>query len=171
MKPIEESTLNQLYNSAVRAFPNTRKRQHATDPLQVVEMSWLPFLGMKTLFVKGRVQSEGKNYDTVVLFKNVKYDLTEGGDEMVFLYASDGLVYHFQPIKENECDVVVRCNCPDFRWRFNYYNHKDKSLYGNKARKYEGAGGPPANPLQMPGMCKHLMKTVTALSRANLFAS
>lgn len=169
MELLDESSLVQLYHSAVNAFPNTMRRQHSTDTIKVVSLDWIPFLGMKTLFVKGRVENEGRNYDTIILFKNVNYDIQEQDRQCVHLQASDGGYYKFKKIDEGKTEVVLRCSCPDFRWRFSYYNHLEGSLYGRKPKAYKGSGGAPANPLQMEGCCKHLMKTVKALSRAGIF--
>lgn len=169
MEKIEESTLIQLYKSAIKAFPNTTMRQHATNPIKVVHLEWMPFKGMKTLFVKGLAQNEDRSYNTIVLFKKVKY-LTEQTKDSVKLHANDGLTYLFEKLALGQQDVLVRCNCPDFRWRFNNYNSVDKSLYGTKAKAYESKGGPPANPMELAGMCKHLMKTMKVLQEAGLFA-
>lgn len=166
MGQFNEMSLDQLYHSTVRAFPNTTKRQHITDTIKVVKIDWTPFVGMNTLFVKGLVENEGKMYDTIFLFKGIRY---ETGKDSIPLMASDGMTYHLSKIDEANQDVLVRCNCPDFKWRWNYYNHSTGSLWGAKVRKYESQGGPPANPKELPGMCKHCLKTVRALSRAGIF--
>lgn len=165
----DEKSLTRLYDSAVDAFPNTMKRQYATDPLKVVSLHWTPFVRLKTLFIKGVVESDGNMYDTVLLFKDVDYDVKKNSDKVIPLMATDGMTYHFGKISPYENDVLVRCNCNDFHWRWNYYNHLDGNLWGRKRRKYEGHGGPPANPKRMPGMCKHLIKTAIAMSRAGVF--
>lgn len=165
---LDESSLTQLYHSAVAAFPHTTRRQHATNTIKIAKMDWVPYLGMKTLFIKGYAQNEGKEYETIVLFKKVAY-LNEVNSKAVRIRASDGLYYNFDKITEDQ-NVLVRCNCPDFRWRFSYYDHLDKSLYGNKYKAYVSKGlRGPANPLQAEGLCKHLMKTVKALQEAGIF--
>lgn len=161
---LAESTLASLYDSAVAAFPHTRKRQHAVDPVKIEALQWTPFLGLKTLLVRGRAVNEGRQYKTLILFKGVEY-LAEGG---VPLEVGDGRDYRVRPLSYGESEVLLRCDCPDFNWRFNYYNHLDSSLYGRKRRKYEGKGGEPANPREMPGQCKHLMKLSTALRDAGI---
>lgn len=156
-----------LYISTVRAFPNTEMRQYATQPIRITNIRWTPFRGTKTLFVKGLAQSEGNEYNPIVLFKNVDYTLNE-----LTLAASDGGTYKLGKISLEHQNVSIRCNCPDFRWRFSYFDSLDKSLYGRKPPKYvkaEGSNRPPANPLQLPGMCKHLIKLVEVLQKANLF--
>lgn len=165
MKSLFESSIEDLYKSTVRAFPRTTKRQHAVDPIIMEQLRWLPFLGVKTLFIKGHARNENRHYDTIILFKNVDYTKKE-----VKITAIDGKIYNFGKLQIENTDASLRCTCPDFNWRFNYYNSLDKSLYGTKRSKYEGHGAP-ANPLQLPGMCKHLIATVQVLKDAELFTS
>lgn len=164
MKHINESSLDDLFSSSIRAFPNTTMRQHAVDPIVIETIRWTPFVGMKTLFIKGHARNEDRHYDTIILFKGVDYT-----NEQVKIKASDGNFYKFAKLSLENTDVLVRCSCPDFKWRFNYYDHLDKSLYGVKRSKHEGVSGIAANPKQMPGMCKHLMATTRVLSAANIF--
>ena len=164
---MQESSINDLYRSAVAAFPGTTRRQHATDPVVITEIRWTPFLGMKTLLVRGLAQNEDREYNTTVLFKGVRYvEQKEKG--LVPLNANDGKTYFLEQLSLDH-DVVLRCNCPDFYWRFNYFDHVDKSLYGRKRAKYEAKHNPgSANPMKMPGMCKHLMKLSKALVESGL---
>lgn len=159
-----ESSAEELYRSAVKAFPNTKMRQHATHPIVIRELRWTPFVGVKTLFIKGLAQNEDREYGPCILFKGVNYQ-----GKAVKITASDGLQYSFDKLSLENTDVLVRCNCPDFFWRFNYYDHLDKSLYGTKRKKYESHGGPPANPLELPGMCKHIMKMTKVISESGIF--
>jgi hypothetical protein len=162
-----ETSLGELHDSAVEAFPRTAMRQHATHTIKIVNLRWTPFVGMKTLFIKALAQNEGKEYFPIVLFKRVNY----AGDE-VLITASDGAEVSFDKLSTENTDVLVRCNCPDFFWRFNWTNHLDKSLYGKKRKKYESKGvGPPANPRKMPGMCKHLIKTAHVLKESGIFSN
>lgn len=164
MTLFNETSLSELYASAVAAFPRTKMRQFATDPVVITHLDWTPYKGMKTLFVKGLAQHEDREYSPIILFKGVNYQVEE-----VRVAANDGSEFGMRPVSLTENDVLVRCNCPDFRWRFNYYNHLDGSLYGAKRKKYEGHGGPPANPMEMPGICKHIMKLINVLQEAGLF--
>ena len=163
MELFHESSLPELYASAIDAFPSTRKRQHAVDPVRVARLKWTPFLGMKTLLVRGEIQSEGSEYATTILLRSVDYTKNEAT-----LLADDGLRYEFGLIDPQVADVNVRCNCPDFQWRFNHYNSLDSSLYGRGRTKYEGSLWK-ANPKEMPGLCKHLMKTVKAIDETGIF--
>lgn len=163
---MNESSLSQLYDSAVEAFPHTRFRQHATGPVKIVGLRWTPFFGLRTLFVRGTAQNEGREYDTMILFKKVNYVNEER--HAVRIMDTSGVPFNIERFKPEQ-DVLVRCSCPDFRWRFNYYDHLDHSLYGNKAAKYRATVGAPANPLKLPGVCKHIMKLQAALLDAGLF--
>jgi len=161
-----EASLDDLRQNAVDAFPLTTMRQYATHPIKITNLRWTPFVGMKTLFIKALAQNEGKEYNPIVLFKRVNYK----GNE-VLVAASDGREVSFDKLSTENTDVVVRCNCPDFFWRFNYYNFRDRSLYGRKRGMYDSKGtGLPANPMEMSGMCKHLMKTAHVLREAGIFS-
>lgn len=164
MENFNESSLDDLFVSSIRAFPNTTKRQHVVQPIIVEELRWTPFVGMKTLFIKGHTRNETRHYDTIILFKNVDYNGKE-----VKITASDGEIYKFNKLSLENTDALVRCTCPDFKWRFNYYDHVDKSLYGSKRKKYESTGKIAANPQRLPGMCKHLMATTKVLNDAGIF--
>lgn len=160
---LTESTNSELYDSAVQAFPKTRFRQHATNSIEIVRLEWTPYLGVKTLFVSSLAQNteKGTQYRPMVLFKGVKYG--DPGKGLVEITAKDNQQYAFEKLSHNGSEVMVRCDCPDFLFRFNYYDWVDRSLYGNKRKEYENKGGPPANPTESAGMCKHLMKLFVAL--------
>lgn len=161
-----ESTLSDLYQSAVDAFPHTVMRQFAVDPISITNLKIVPFIGLKTLFLKSESVNEDRKYNSIVVLKNIKYRESKFPGS-IEIHASDGdRVWLDRPSLE-ENDVLVRCNCNDFYWRFNYFDHLDKSLYGVKRKKYEAkhnAGS--ANPMRLPGMCKHLMKFATVLKNS-----
>ncbi len=158
-----ESTFIDLYASTVQAFPNTRLRQHATQPIVIEAVRWTPFVGLKTLFIKAEARNEDRQYSPMLLFKGVQYG--SGPNQLI----ADGMKYTLEPIDLEKNDLLLRCNCNDFRFRFNYYDHLAKSLYGRKASKYESKGvGPEANPKKMPGMCKHLIKMIESLRNSGI---
>ena len=162
-----ESTFDELFDSAVAAFPNTKKRQHATDTIQISEMKFTPFVGVKTLFMKCRATNESRQYNPMILFKGVVY--RDGkGKGVIPLKISESEIRYVEQLSRDDSEVLVRCDCNDFKWRFNYYDYLDRSLYGNKRKKYEGTGGPPANPQEKEGLCKHLMKMMYSLQESGL---
>lgn len=167
---LNESNLQDLYINTVQAFPLTTKRQHATDPVKIVELNWTPFLGVKTLFIKGLAQSgeSGKEYNPMILFKGVSYHKSKDELNWIEITANDGRNYVLERLNTNN-EVLVRCNCSDFKWRFNYFDYEDQSLYGKVRKKYEANARPgSSNPLELPGMCKHLIKLVHSLEHAGI---
>jgi hypothetical protein len=128
---------------------------------------------MKTLLLRSEAfnPDTGKHYHPIVLFKKVKYQTENASNAVHFIASDNGNEYIMNQLSLAEHNVLVRCvGCPDFHWRFNYYNHLDHSLYGRKRAPYESKGiGPPANPLEMEGACKHLMKFIQILKEAGIF--
>jgi len=165
-----ESTFNDLYASAVEAFPETKKRQHATGPVHVGRFMWTPFVGLKTFLVRGQATNEDRQYNTLILFRNVVYR-NGPGEGVIKLKISTNESRYIERLTPDNHNILVRCDCPDFYWRFNFWDHRDKSLYGNKRAKYESKGGPPANPRELPGCCKHLMKMFSTLQGVGLITS
>ena len=162
-----ETSIVDLYKSTLKAFPNTSKRQHSIDTVRVENLTWLPFLGVKTLFIKGLIRNESKKYDCIMLFKNIKFNESEQ-KKSIKIKMSNGKEYFVEQIDSKKNDVLLRCNCKDFHWRFNFYNFKDHSLFGRKRSKYESTGVGKANPLELPGICKHLIKMSKIIKESNL---
>ena len=159
-----ETTLNDLLINIEKGFPNTQYRQDSTDSIKIKRIEWIPFVGLKTLYVKGLAQNENREYNPTILFKNIIYSSGEG----INLRASDGKEYKLKKINANENNVLVRCNCKDFFYRFHHYNYEDKSLYGRDRVKYIGSTGLPANPMEVSGMCKHIIKLTKTIQEAQL---
>lgn len=160
---LNESTLNDLYDSTVAAFPQTTLRQHAIDPIRITQLSIMPFRGMKTIVFKGLAENQGKHYNSIIMFKEVDFNgnINVMGDNGPFNIK----------ILTPEQDVVLRCSCPDFHWRWNFENYEVKSLYGRVRKKYNAKLGLwEANPQHMEGMCKHLWKLTLALRDSGLLA-
>jgi hypothetical protein len=164
-----ESSLNELYRSAVEAFPHTTKRQHATHTIEVTNLVWTPFIGMKTLMVKGLAQNEGKEYTCYMVFKNVLYHPDRDDVGLVEVRDITGAQYLLERLSLEDTDVLVRCSCPDFAWRFNYSDHLSHDLMGRKRKKYEAIHNPgSANPNNDKGLCKHLMKMSQIIAGSNV---
>jgi hypothetical protein len=152
---LNESSLNDLYDSAVEAFPNTTKRQHVVDTIKISNLRTTPFLGVKTLFSKALAQNEGREYNPIILFKKVKYYKENSNNLLEKLSLDD--------------NVNIRCQCKDFLWRFHHFDHLDRSLYGSNRKKYQAKNNPgSANPMELPGMCKHLMAFAKSLKESGL---
>lgn len=166
-----ESSLYDLYSGSIKAFPGTSRRQHSTDTVRVEHLDWVPFKGLRTLFVKGLCNNEGRKNECVILFKKVIYREQEGGGS-VSVASSSGKTVHVIPLSFKEDDVLVRCSCADFRWRFAHWNREDRSLFGRSPRKYEAEMRPgSSNPEEAPGVCKHLMKMAKILGETGVIGS
>lgn len=161
---LEEATLIDLEREIERGFPNTTKRQHATDPVQIPQMKLVASPVSTDLIVKAVASSEGKKYDPIIHFLQVEYEDTDTPNNVTFT-AVDGDTYNIAPIKLSTCNVKVRCTCLDFYYRFAVWNDNADSLYGKPPPPYQRKTEtrPPANPLQVPGLCKHVIKTTQAL--------
>lgn len=165
-----ETSVEQLLSQTERAFPETSKRQHATDTTAVVNIEMIPQKGK--LLVKGQVRgSQNKIYDIIIQFLKVKYNPPEDRDRVTFV--SNEQTYAIEPIATQQVDCKVRCTCLDFRFRFALDNHSDGSLYGSKPPAYHpkpGSNRGAANPTHTAGVCKHIITFVESLREANLFA-
>jgi len=161
-----ESSLKELYQSTVKTFPSTTKRQYAIDTIKIVSLRWIPYLGVKTLYIKALAQNteNSKEYNPIILFKDIVY-IYKKEKNSVEILDSNQKKYIINKIQDN--DVLVRCNCKDFYWRGNYADHLDKSLYGTKRTPYKGRYS--VNPNNEPMICKHLIKLYKVLSNSGLF--
>lgn len=153
-----ESTYKELESNVLSFKPKTKKRQHAVGPLTMSKMDVNAALGVKTLRFMADVNgSTGNIYKVTVQFNRVNFD----GKQHKFK-AKDGKEYTIDKLDLNSKDVMLRCQCLDFYFRFGYYNWKDKSIYGNRPKKYvrKTDWWPPVNPEKVPGFCKHVIRTI-----------
>lgn len=165
----EVSTYPKLNTNIERGFPNTTKRQHATQPVVVTNISYVPYLRNKSLQLAGNARSNGRVYSPTIQFLNVEYQNTDLDTNVTFT-ATNGQEYHCSQIVLANNNVKVRCNCLDFYYRFAFYNKTDGSLFGRSPRPYirKTNTRPPANPDKVPGVCKHVIKLLQALEHAKL---
>lgn len=168
-KLLEVSSVDDLESNIVRAFPTTRKRQHATGDVTISNVQIIPYVGMKMLHVRAQAASvSGARYQLAVQFVRVDFESSDTEQNATFK-ATDGQDYHILPVKLTGNYVKVRCNCMDFHYRFAAYNSQDKSLVGRPPPPYQKkTNRPPVNPDQVPGMCKHLLKLVSQLQGQGL---
>jgi len=166
---VMESSMEELYQSSVDAFPGTTMRQHAVDPIKITNIRWLPYLGVRTLFVKAKARNEERHYNPMVLFKNVQYHNANAQGRVRL--ATNNRTYFLEQLSLENSDVLLRCQCQDFYWRWVHTNHLDKSLYGRNRKKYEALYNPgSSNPDNAPGMCKHLIKLFKILKESGIIA-
>lgn len=163
-----ETSLWELYSNTLAAFPNTAKRQNSVDEVKIESLEWVPFRGVRTLFVKGQARRDGSKNECIVVFKGVKYH-EEKTPGLVEISASNGETVFVEPLSYKSTDVLVRCTCKDFHWRMTHFNKMDGSLFGRDRKKYDALVRPgTSNPEEMAGLCKHLMKMSKVLSETSL---
>jgi hypothetical protein len=169
---LDEVTLSDLERDTVSGFPNTTKRQHATDPVQITQMKLVPARPTGDLICDAEAKSGPKTYDPKILFLDTIFEDEDTRTNVTFT-AVDGDAYNIQPISLTRSNCKVTCNCLDFRWRFSVWNDDRGALYGKPPPPYQRKTEtrPPANPNRTPGICKHLVKLTQALRQAGLVTS
>jgi len=166
----EQSTYDHLYNNVLKYIPVTSMRQlpNAVDPVQINKVEVLPFLGTKNLNVKTLAVNQGKSYSPNIIFNNVVFE-DEDTNENVTFTAKNNQEYHMQQIDLTQHNVRVNCQCLDFRYRFAYFNAKDKSLVGSAPPPYQRISNRgPVNPQKVPGVCKHIIASIKALQHSGM---
>lgn len=164
----EKSTYTDLERNILNFTPVSTKRQNAIDPVRIVSIEMLPFLGTKNLNINTVANSDGTNYSPKIIFNNVEFDNADQQDNITFKDKT-GTERHVKPLYLNKHTIRVRCDCLDFYWRFAAFNAKDKSLIGSAPRAYKRkTNRGPVNPQEVPGVCKHLIATVKALKHSGI---
>lgn len=161
----EESSYDDLEHNIVTSFPNTKKRQHATNEVRIQKIDIIPYVGTQMMHVRAiSVGSTGQQYQQAIQFLRVKFEAGQTTENVEFTGA-DGKKYYVRPIDLHNHNVKVRCNCLDFYHRFAHYNHGDRSIVGRAPVPYQRktTTRPEVNPDHVPGMCKHLIKVVQTL--------
>lgn len=162
----EYATYNQLDQNIDVGWPNTTKRQFATNQVSINTIEFVPYIGTKVLHVKSTSKSTNNNvYNQSVQFLKVNFNPSEDSTEVAEIEQSDQSVVKVETIDLNTHNIKCRCSCLDFRFRFAFYNNQDKALVGQPPPRYirKTTTKPPVNPLHLPGMCKHILKLIDNL--------
>lgn len=165
----EASSFPKLMGNIERGFPNTAARQHLANQPQIQSMQFIPAVANGVLEVRSKVQGQRDNYNPVVQFLNTQYQDADTANNVTFV-ATDGKEYHIVPVHLTDTNVKVSCDCMDFYFRFAAFNHGDESLSGALPPLYQRKTNtyPPANPMQVPGICKHLIKLFNNLEQRGI---
>lgn len=165
---IQEASYGTLDANTRSKMPPTTKRQHVVPKQYVQTLTLIPALPSKSLKVETTVKGETSNYNTILQFDNVSFEKIET-TKNVEVTGVDGKKYYIKPINLKSNNVKVHCDCLDFKWRFSLWNLRNNSLYGQAPSPYTNKSNrPPVNPLKVPGVCKHLIKTVETLQETGL---
>ena len=146
----------------------TKKRQLATAPVTIQSSQMVPSTPSNVLEIKSIAVSNGDRYNVTVQFEGVTFE-DEDTQQNVTFTGADGEEYHIKYIELKRKNVKVRCDCLDFYHRFAAHNTRDKSLYGTPPPPYTPKTDRASdNPRQVPGVCKHIIKTVESLKQSGL---
>ena len=116
--------------------------------------------GMRTLTFYANVQSSSIRgyYSVQITFKNV--DRLQGLSE-------EEIEQGYQPkpsLSENE--VMIRCSCNNYRFRFDQANRKNKVGTGARFPLYRRkTNRKPYNPRMIAGTCKHVIELLDYLQK------
>ena len=163
-----ETTYTELENKTKSFEPGSKKRQYAVNAIQVKQLKLIPYHNTGQLEVSGITTSDAKTYNTTIMFEGVEYQETDEASNVSFV-GSDGDEHHILPLALSKLNVKVSCECLDFYWRFASFNAKDGSLHGEVPSPYtKKTERAPVNTNKVPGVCKHLMKTIIALQQSGI---
>ncbi|PPD55681.1 MAG: hypothetical protein CTY12_00045 [Methylotenera sp.] len=165
----EDATIPQLQQSIEQGFPDTKKRQHATNEVQVAAYQYIPKTNVKLLQVVSNTNSQsGGRYNQVIVLRDVQYDMADSATNISI--DRGGKKFYVKPVAFNTTNVAVSCNCPDYIMRFAHTNAENNCHVGQLPPQYirKTTDRPSANPNHVPGMCKHLLKMTEDLQRTGL---
>jgi len=149
-------------------FGNTRDT--ASNRVQLSDIKYIPSIEQGWIEVRSNSTTGGKQYHTILRFNEIEFvdpDEEEANEYPSFV-GEDGKTYFIKP--RRSVDVMVKCDCDDFRWRFATFNFADGSLAGDPPPPYvKKTKRPPVNPSQVPGICKHIFKLKKTLERDKIF--
>lgn len=168
LNQLNETTYSELERNVMSFTPQSKKRQYVVTPVQIAQLTLIPYAQNGALETKALAHGETGHYEPQMVFSEVEYQDEDTPENVTFM-APDGQDYHIIPIDLAKNNVKVRCTCLDFRWRFAIYNEKGGSLYGPGPGVYQKrTQRPPNNPRGVPGLCKHLMKLVIELRNSQV---
>jgi hypothetical protein len=72
------------------------------------------------------------------------------------------VLVHLEELNENG-EIAVRCNCPDFKFRLMNALHYHNLLYGRVMPKSFEKRPVKTNPNMIPAMCKHILASIDQL--------
>lgn len=171
---VGDLSLSDLGGNIERGFPRTTKRQFSTQPIRISQLKIVAYPSKGGLLATGSATSGSRKpvvYSPQIFFDGVKYGAENNAQNVTFK-ASDGNEYHITKLSLQGNNVKTNCNCLDFFHRFAHYNDDHDALYGKRPPPYQRKTDymPPVNPMQVPGMCKHIIKLSQSLTQANLLS-
>lgn len=148
-----------LYQTLLESTPKVAPK--TTDSVREPKVSNLDLnydTGAKRITYSAKVRSNttNTNYDVLIEFSSV--EPTQGLTE-------EEIQQGFQPKPSlNDNEIKVFCNCTNYRFRFDEANRSNGAGTGPIFPKYvRKTNRAPNNPMQLPGMCSHVIELVNYL--------
>ncbi len=155
----EDQTIPQLHQHIRQGFPHTKKRQHATHEVSITKLRYVPVLDNNVLKIDGATRSSnGNNHTQAMEIRGVTFQSANSGN-VVQVSDVNGNSHFVTPAPLNTSTVGVFCDCEDYQMRFAIFNIQQNCHIGPPPEPYirKTTTRPPANPNNVPGMCKHLI--------------
>lgn len=136
-----------------------------------------PVARSNTMLIRGLSYGTGVNfkgkrgkgpkriYPLIIKFYSVSYATEPDRKHKLKLPLERGNYIYSEVLRENRHQVELRCQCPDFYFRWYWWDKKDGVLSGRAFPKYKRktTWWPETNPGHHSGFCKHLMSLVEKL--------
>lgn len=161
----EDQTVPQLRQSTEQGFPRTKKRQHSVGEVRVTGIQYLPAPQQKAIQITtATTSSSGNQHKQSVMLKNAEFETMGNGSNASFKDAT-GREYFIKTLPLTDTNVHVTCDCEDYIFRFAHTNDQNGCHLGQLPPNYvrKTTTRPPANPNNVPGCCKHLLKIMDTL--------
>lgn len=166
----EDQTIPQLHQHIQQGFPNTKRRQHVTHEVRVTGIQYTPMLQNGILRINSSTTSNNGNAHTQALdIRDINFQPENSGNN-VTIQDNSGRSHSVTPAKLNVSTVAVYCDCEDYQMRFANFNIQNNCHLGPPPPRYirKTTTRPPANPNQVPGMCKHIIKVTDELKQLGI---
>ncbi len=185
---LDEISLGEMFKKMMEdpTLAACKKRHNAIDMVKITKLAWTPYKGMNTLLVRALAQSKQKDgsvheYTPLVEFKKVQYvkDATYAPKYLPNIAVISAVMQQggspepvaFYKLQRDKTDVLVRCQCEDYKWTFSSHNKAAGALFGGAYKKPKPQGLKPSpNPNKIEGMCKHILKLFKVLEKTGIFA-
>lgn len=149
-----------------------RERTEKSNKVKLDNITYIPMANSGNIKIGSNTTSNnGHDYWSTLLFDNINYLSDEDPqDAQAFTFTgTDNTEYKIQRVPRN-ANVKVNCSCLDFHYRFAVWDNKFKALDGTPPPPYvKTTNRPSVNPMQSPGLCKHLIKLMSDLKSQNFF--
>jgi hypothetical protein len=146
------------------------ERKQRAGKVKLDNLTFIPMSANGNLKVGSNTTSNnGHDYWTTLMFDNINYVDAEEPNKTFSFTGSDNTEYFIQRVPRN-ANVKVNCSCLDFHYRFAVWDNKFKALDGNPPPPYvKKSNRPSVNPMQSPGVCKHVISLMDDLRSQNFF--